>query len=219
MLKGIRPGATAGYAGTIACLLFLGSAANLKADTILGNLPVTNDSTPTVIGGQFVKAIGFTLSPGQNYNLTQLTLRLAGFSVGRVPVVTLRENVGGADPGANVLVQFSNPPAQGNDYFNYAFTPASPFTLLANTKYWLVVSESAGTIAWSASIPSVTPSGVAVLNNNRLSTDGGLSYGDSARFNNFQLEGTPVVNPVPEASSALFLLGAVAVAARLRKDR
>ncbi|TRV05235.1 MAG: PEP-CTERM sorting domain-containing protein [Microcystis wesenbergii Mw_MB_S_20031200_S109] len=177
---------------------------------MIGNLPQTNDDNFTVIPGSTVKATAFTLPAGNNYSLDNAILRLGDYESGDVPLVQIRNDVGGSDPGSTVLTSFTNPTAQGSGIFNYTFTPTAPFTFIAGTKYWLYVQSSSGSFEWRFSVPSTTPTGIATSSGNRLSNGG--SFVNSSFFNSFQINATEITGPVastpePTAIAALSLFG------------
>ncbi|WP_283160081.1 choice-of-anchor R domain-containing protein [Microcystis aeruginosa FBCC-A68] len=178
----------------------------------MGNLPQTNDNAGTIISTVDVKVLAFTLPAGNNYSLDNAILRLGGYAPGEAPLVQIRNDVGGSDPGSTVLATFTNPTPQGAGVFSYTFTPTGPFTFTAGTKYWLYVTSTSGSFPWSASSPSITPTGIATSSGARSSNDSGASFNNSSIFNSFQINATEITGPVastpePGAIAALSLFG------------
>nr|WP_228021175.1 choice-of-anchor R domain-containing protein [Microcystis sp. LEGE 08355] len=139
-------------------------------------------------------------------------MRLSGYDPGETPLVQIRNDVGGSDPGSTVLASFTNPTPQGAGTFNYTFTLTSPFTFTAGTKYWLYVASTSGNFIWNASFPSQTPTGIATSSGSRFSNDSGASFNNSSIFNSFQINATEITGPVastpePSAIAALSLFG------------
>ncbi|WP_159293643.1 choice-of-anchor R domain-containing protein [Microcystis aeruginosa] len=183
---------------------------------MIGNLPQNNDNTGNLIGvfgvTTGVKALAFTLPAGNNYSLDNAILRLSGYDPGETPLVQIRNDVGGSDPGSTVLASFTNPTPQGAGNFDYTFTPTSPFTFTAGTKYWLYVTSTSGSFNWRASNPGITPTGIATSSGARSSNDSGASFNNSSIFNSFQINATEITGPVastpePGAIAALSLFG------------
>ncbi|MGV2388718.1 MAG UNVERIFIED_CONTAM: hypothetical protein LVR29_11715 [Microcystis novacekii LVE1205-3] len=84
--------------------------------------------------------------------------------------------------------------------FNYTFTPTAPFTFTAGTKYWLYVTSSSGSMSWTGSNPSKTPTGIATSSGNRVSNNSGVVFGNSSVFNSFQINATEITGPVGQHS-------------------
>ena len=169
-----------------------------------------------------IKALAFTLPAGNNYSLDNAILRLGSYETGDAPLVQIRNDVGGSDPGSTVLANFTNPTPQGEGVFNYTFTPTGPLTFTAGTKYWLYVTSASGEFSWNASGPSTTPTGIATSSGARFAS--GASFFDSTVFNSFQINATEITGPVastPEpgaiAALSLFGLGLLGVKGRRNK--
>lgn len=201
-------------AGISSSLVLVGGVNPVRAAVLIGNLPQNNDN-----GGAFlasptnVKALAFTLPAGNNYSLDNAILRLDSYATGETPLVQIR-NDGGSNPGSTVLASFTNPTAQGAGIFNYTFTPTSPFTFAAGTKYWLYVTSTSGQFGWNASSPSITPTGIATSSGARVSTNSGGSFSNSTILNSFQINATEITGPVastpePSAIAALSLFGLI----------
>lgn len=190
------------------------------AQTIIGNFPPTNDSSSSAdLDTLRYKALGFTIG-ATAYTLTGVRLRLDTKNE-NTGIVELRNDSGGVDPGASVVVGFNNP-SPGEGVGTYTFTPTSAFTLQANTKYWLVVRGTTDTgWDWRGSSPGVTPTGPgATFGGNRFSTNGGSSWSSSSIVNSFEILGTiGDASAVPEPSAALLFLPALAVVGLIRRHR
>ncbi|WP_155726588.1 choice-of-anchor R domain-containing protein [Microcystis aeruginosa] len=179
---------------------------------MIGNLPQTNDNAASDLDTTTIKALAFTLPAGNNYSLDNVILRLENYETGDAPLVQIRNDVGGSDPGSTVLANFTNPTPQGVGVFNYTFTPTSPFTFAAVTKYWLYVTSTSGNFVWRGSNPSITPTGIATSSGARFSNNSGASFNNSSIFNSFQINATEITGPVartpePSAIAALSLFG------------
>jgi hypothetical protein len=156
------------------------STAPSYAINLIGNMP-SNDAASTSIQTSSTKSVSFTLPSGDSYSLDNFVLRLSStYDAGDVPLLTIRNN-GSGTAGSTVLANFTNPtpPAVGV-VADYTFTPNGSFTFQASTTYWLHLTSSAGEFNWSASFPSVTPSGIATFGQYQL--DGS---GSSGTFNSF----------------------------------
>ncbi|WP_371413504.1 choice-of-anchor R domain-containing protein [Microcystis aeruginosa] len=191
---------------------------------MIGNLPQTNDNIPSGISSSnMVVAIPFDLPAGDNYSLGNVILPLGDYETGDIPLVQIRNDVGGSNPGSTVLANFTNPTPQGAGNFNYTFTPTSPFTFAASTKYWLYVTTTNGAFSWRVNEPSITPTGIATLSPmpvvsgtgetglQRFSTNGGSTFTSGSMAPNFQINTADippsVATPEPGAIAALSLFG------------
>ncbi|MCA2541825.1 MAG: PEP-CTERM sorting domain-containing protein [Microcystis sp. M54BS1] len=120
--------------------------------------------------------------------------------------------MGGSNPGSTVLASFTNPTGLGAAISNYTFTPTSPFTFAAGTKYWLYVTSTSGSFNWRSSNPSITPTGIATSSGARVSNNSGGSFSNSSVLNSFRINATEITGPVastpePSAIAALSLFG------------
>ncbi|WP_152606974.1 choice-of-anchor R domain-containing protein [Microcystis aeruginosa 1339] len=179
---------------------------------MIGNLPPTDDNSSTPITTNEIKALAFTLPAGNNYSLDNVILRLENYGSGDVPLVQIRNDVGGSDPGSTVLASFTNPTPQGVGVFNYTFTPTGPLTFTAGTKYWLYVTVTSGSFDWRGSSPNKTPTGIATPSGAQVSNNSGGSFNNSTTLNSFQINATEITGPVastpePGAIAALSLFG------------
>ena len=204
-----------------AVLLVVGFGMQAQAAVILGNLPATNDGSQSILTSSRVKALAFTMG-ADSYKLDNDLLRLECDVDGETPLVQIRGDVGGNNPGGTVLASFTNPASQGAGTFNYTFTPTSNVILSATTKYWLYVTVSSGGFDFEAADPGVAPSGLATLTGNRFSFNSGTSFSGSSVISSFQINGSLDTPPaVPEPSTmAVFGIGTlVAGVARARRRR
>jgi len=157
---------------------------------------------------------------GNDYALDSVILRFGNYETGDTPVLEIRNDTGGANPGSTVLASFTNPTPQGAGNFDYTFNPSSAFTFHAETKYWLNLSLSAGSVLWRASSPGVTPTGIPTFGAYRFSNDG-VSFNNSSVLNSFQINATEQIQNVPEPSSViglLALMGTTLLVSRKKSD-
>ena len=218
------------------------SSATLRADIIFGNLGAyTNDGGQAGAGSQINssntggttvysgKGIGFTMGI-TSYDVTGLTLRLnnvndlAGVDVPTVSIYTAKAGApsnGTSSGQANTLVgTFTNPTfTAGNIAANYTFSPASPITLSAGTRYLIivrqlnVVTDTIQEFNWLNGSTTVVPTGVAGTATAVFGTSSSNPTawtGASSQYNWFQLDGT--VSAVPEPGTYAALAGAASLA-------
>jgi len=185
------------------------------AVNLIGNLP-SNDVSSTGLSsssGTNVKAVSFTLPTGTDYILNNVILRLGSYGASDVFNVQIRNDTGDANPGPTILANLTLPGSQGDANFDYTFTPATAFTFLQNTKYWLYVdissgSGGSGSIVWRASSPAVPPAGIATYGAYRFSNNGGTSFGNSSVLNSFQINATEAtLFPLSPMPCPLWLVG------------
>ena len=103
--------------------------------------------------------------PAQSYDLNRISLKLRTFQAPTTGglVVRLYDNNSVSNPGA-ILLTFLTPtiPANTNPPQAFAFIPPSPFTLSANTTYWVVAYYTGSDIpGWTCGNPSTIPTGLA----------------------------------------------------------
>ncbi len=197
------------------------TAAPSYASGFFGNLP-SNDGVFTNVGtgATLVKAVSFTLPTGNDYSLSSVILRLDSYDSGDIPVLTIRNDTGGLNPGSTVLASFTNPTPLGAGSFDYTFNPSSAFTFQAGTKYWLNLGISAGSIDWFGSIPRVAPTGTPTFGAYR-STTNGTTFNNSSTYNSFQINATEQIQNVPEPSSVMglfALMGITLLVSRKKSD-
>lgn len=194
-------------------------AAPASAQTIIGNLPQTNDGASyNVLGGNH-RAVSFTLG-STSYSLTGATLRALA-EAGAAPELEIRNDSGGSNPGVSTLATFTNPVFGGGTQ-NYGFTPSSALTLQANTKYWLYAKNpGSGSFFWFSSSPAVTPTGPGATFG--AFVDGnGTTWAPTARYGTFEIQGNPLItggDAVPEPSAMVLLLPALSLLVLLKRRR
>jgi hypothetical protein len=136
-------------------------------------------------------------------------LRLGGYAAaGDTPVLTIRQG-GVLNPSSSVVANFTNPAGQGAANRAYTFTPTTSFTFLANTRYWLYLSASAGNFTWRASDNAATntPSGIATFGAYRQTINGGTSFSAGTNFNTFAVDATAVPWETSDAVLPLSIIG------------
>jgi hypothetical protein len=201
----------------VCCLsLAVGSPAPVRAELIIGNFPSSPDTFGTNVYNTNRKAMEFVMG-ATPYVLDEAVLRM-NFQSG-TPIVEIRTDDGGGHPGS-LFASLTAPDANGGGPQSYSFTPTSPTTLAAGTKYWLYVyGVDANPVFWYRSNPNATPSGGgATFEDSLISNSSGSPGTWSANFstlNSFELLGhTPAV---PEPSSlALIATAGLAAGARRR---
>jgi hypothetical protein len=195
--------------------LTLGSiAAPSHAISLIGNFPQTNDTRGSTINTQQNTAVSFTIPAGNtNYLLNFVTLRFTGYSPADTPVLTIRQgNAPGnlSNPSTTVVANFTNPAGLGAPVNNYNFTPTTSFTFLANTRYWLYLSASAGSFSWRASNNAATntPSGIATFGAYRVTTNGGGAFSPAGTLRpTFGIDVTAVPWETSDAVLPLSIIG------------
>ncbi|QHV01541.1 choice-of-anchor R domain-containing protein [Synechocystis sp. CACIAM 05] len=205
-----------GPVGTLSlAALSLAFSTPAEAVVLLGNLNQGNNSGATSLRrssheNRRIQAISFTLPSGMDYDLDSVVLRLELYSASRL-TLAIRDDVGGSDPGINTLVEFVPPPFETSFTNNYTFTPISPFTFAAETKYWLVATgQESNSVLWKGDFPGITPTGIATFSGSRFSADGGNSYSNVGPVNAFQINATPVPfesDALPVVGATLFMAG------------
>ena len=218
LLFATKPATLALRAGMGLVLLGLAPAAG-RADMIFGNLDAAtgSDSSSQSLNVGNLYAVSFTMG-SQDYSLSDVQIRLT-FSPPANTTFQLRSDTSG-HPTGGPLFTFTNP-TFGSGQTTYTFTPGSPFTLAADTTYWLVGSTTSGLNAnWAVTSPPTNPSGSgASFGSYSASTTGGGTWFNSAATTQFQLDGTTAIVPEP---SSLVLTGTgvcVAAAVGLRRRR
>ena len=133
------------------------SAGLMPAGVIITNYPQTNSSISRNIDDGFTVGAGFTMG-SQAYDLTSVTLRIffGGTTVGNFNAAPVGDVAG--NPGGATLVNFPVPLGFSSGNANYTLLTTTPFTLQANTTYWLLVNADVPgfslAMAWNASSPA-----------------------------------------------------------------
>jgi hypothetical protein len=186
----------------------------VRAAVLIGNLPQTNDIFFGTTAINIVRAFSFTLPAGNNYSLDNAILRLGGYDATESLGIQIRDDNGGSNPGSTVLASFTSPVGQGAANFSYTFTPTSPFTFNAGTKYWLYFQPISGTVTWRGSNPPEALTGIATFTNNLVSTNSGATFANvpnnfvgSFQINATEITGLAASTPEPGAIAALSLFG------------
>lgn len=163
---------------SVLCVALVCAAVNAQAIELISNLPGNDATQSAALSNLRVKGMGFTM-PDDAYSLVSVTLRLDTDGAGTNPIIQIWSDVGG-NPGASLITL--NNPSFGTGIANYDFTPPAPFTLLANTTYWIVAYGPVGALAydWKASSPAVTPTGLATHAGVKWGTSGPPPTGSSS---------------------------------------
>jgi len=167
-----------------------------QAIGIISNFP-SNDSVASDLDATFSKAVGFTMPSGVPYTLDSATISLFIEDLGAQTAYSfgLFADASGNPDIATPLVNLTLPTLALGD-FNYALTPATPFTLQPNTTYWLVGSSSSLSSygGWNRNAPSKTPTGLALSAGARA---GNPPTTANLFFNSYSIEATPLPIPLP----------------------
>ena len=133
-------------------MVMLAVSVRSQAEVLITNLTGGYSYTGTYLNGGVndnLKAAGFRMGDN-SFLLNSVELRLGSLDApslvipGSVPLVRVFDNGVGDEPG-NLLVTLNNPAFNyGETDDTYAFTPSNSFELVANTDYWLVVSNEGG---------------------------------------------------------------------------
>jgi hypothetical protein len=194
-------------------LLLLGLApAVCRANVVIGNLGAGDSSNQSIDSGNWFAA-SFTMG-SVAYSLSDVQIRL-GANPNSTTTFTLQSNAtvpAPSHPSGTNVATFTNPTFVGTTT-TYTFNVSSPFTLAANTTYWLVGHTNGGATAWKRSDPQTNPSGSgATFGTYALSGNSGATWSNNTEHSPlFQVDGTPTVGS-PEPSS-LVLVGTVACVA------
>jgi hypothetical protein len=214
-----KPATPVLWAGTVLVLLGLAPAV-CRADVILGNLGTGDGSTSLTLNSTTFTGASFTMG-SQAYSLSDVQITLEN-NPSSGTIFQLESDASGK-PSSAVLFTFTTP-TFGSGLATYTFPVSSPFTLAANSKYWLVGLTNSGSTSWVASNTSTNPAGGgATFGSYSFSASSGASWSNLSGFTpEFQVNGTPSVGS-PEPSS-LLLTGmaacmAAAVGWRRRRTR
>ena len=220
LLFATKPATSVLWATTILVLLGMSPAVG-RADVILGNLEAGSRGNSVINSADYV-AGSFTLG-GQAYYHSDAQIILTNIPASDTTFQLESDSSGRSQPSDTVLSTFTNP-TFGSGLTTYTFTAGSPFTLAANTTYWLVGSTNSSNTNWVTSNPATNPTGSgAAFGSYLFSFNSGTTWSNfSSVAPQFQLDGTPSVGS-PEPSS-LVLAGTVAcvaaaVAWRRRRTR
>jgi hypothetical protein len=210
--------------GSLALLLSLGLGQQASAVTLVENLSQGTNSTGYIELGYW-QGSSFTTGSG-SYNLNSATLWFQENTADPNLFLRLYSNSSGT-PGTQ-LTSFTNPASITTSLANNTFTLATPYTLAANTTYWLVSGISSGTGSYSWGYTSSTAQtglpGWTIGDGYVVSNDQGGSWSSYPTDGPYQfsLEGTtPPPTSVPEPGSvvALLGLGGLGLASSLKKRK
>ncbi|CAO4997412.1 PEP-CTERM protein-sorting domain-containing protein [Microcystis aeruginosa] len=211
--------------GSLALLLSLGLGQQASAVTLVENLSQVNNSASGV-AINFWQGASFTTGSG-SYNLNSATLLFQQLVANPNLFLRLYSNSSGT-PGTQ-LTSFTNPASITTPLANNTFTLATPYTLAANTTYWLVsgISSGTGVYFWGTTTSTAQTGlpgwtiGDGFVNSN--SQGGSWSSFPTSGPYQFSLEGTtsPPPTSVPEPGSvvALLGLGGLGLASSLKKRK
>lgn len=206
--------------------LFAIATASAPGAVIISNTPGTATSANGAIVGSLTRSLaqGFTMG-SSDYQLDSVTMGLQVDAGGRN--FDLQLFSGSPDPGGSALVSFTVPVLNTTGKGLYTFTPDVAFTLQANTTYWLVAyalqTGSPNQIRWLVSNPGVAPTGIATYAGGRFDSPAVIPpTGEFPVFSIFAVEGSAAATAVPEPSTALTVMAALAGIwgmARVRRAR
>jgi hypothetical protein len=198
---------------------------------LIGNYPQTNDNILAGIDPSTRVALAFTSPTGGNYNLNDIVLRLGNYQSSLdTPLLRIYADSAktSTDPNGATLqsVTFTNPTSSlSGNIDNFTFTPTSAFTFLADTRYWIDLSNSTTGFGWYGSNPGITPTGISgiTFNGTKASMSGG-SYQSISFIPTFQINATAAgaATAVPEPTSLpgyITFLGALLAARKIVKFR
>jgi hypothetical protein len=225
-----------GVAAVLASTLAFSSSAS--AVNLIGNLPQTSDVSAVQIAPNVKAGFGFTLPTGSNYKLDDIVLRLGQyysltdtlFSTD-TPLLRIYKDTAktSIDPKSATLqtVTFTKPTSSSDTINSFTFTPTSPFTFLADTSYWLELSNSTGLFSWRSSNPTIRPTGIPGITFNRTaySFDSGFSYieiPDIIGNSQINVTAAGAATALPEPTSLpgyIVLLGGLLAARKIVKSR
>jgi hypothetical protein len=163
---------------------------------LIGDYPST-DGTGSTITTLSWKAVSFT-TPNEAYDINSVVLRLANYTAATTPNPSIGFFTDGASqPGTLVGSLLTDAPLSGSTAnADFTFTPSGTLTLNANTTYWLVIGAAAGSFQ-NRETTSPFASDVGTTSGVFLrSIDGGGTWLSSTVRNAFQVNATPVPEPV-----------------------
>jgi hypothetical protein len=208
-------------------LAFSGSA---SAATLIGNYSNGSNAGYTIDTAQNT-VTGFTLPTGSNYNLDDIKLRLFNYTSSLdAPLLQIYADSTKTSTNPNEAalqsVTFTNPTSISTASGDFTFTPTSAFTFLADTRYWLRLSNSTDSFAWTISSSPTTPTGISGITSNGylFTPDSGSFYGSLPNTTIFQINATEAsaATAVPEPTSLpgyIVLLGGLLAGRKIVKSR
>jgi hypothetical protein len=206
-------------------LAFSGSA---SAATLIGNYSNVNNAGYTISPAQSV-VTAFTLPTGSNYNLDDIKLRLIAYNSSvDTPLLQIYADSTKASTNPNGAalqsVTFINPTSTSNAAGDFTFTPTSAFTFLADTRYWLRLSNSTDEFGWTLPTSPITPTGISGITSDGYLLSVGTSYLSASNTSIFQINATAAgaATAVPEPTSLpgyIVLLGGLLAGRKIVKSR
>jgi hypothetical protein len=160
---------------------------------LITNMPGNDGAQSGNLASGRIKAMGFTLPPGDDYTLDEVHLRLNITSLTTNPLVRIFDDVGGLP--TNSLGTMVNPAITATGIANYIFTPFNTLTLEQETPYWLVVYNTVdNSMNWVASDPPQIPAGIAVHSGSLWNGNTGPNppVDPSAIINSYTIIASPV---------------------------
>ncbi|MCC5787558.1 MAG: trypsin-like peptidase domain-containing protein, partial [Phycisphaerales bacterium] len=117
-----------------------------------------DDATSTSIGGDNIKAMGFTMPPALvDHRLDRVVLRIENATAGATARARIYADDNGG-PGTLVTTLVSS--SLTSERRNYSFTPSTSVTLASGETYWLVVHNTgSGDFSWMADSAGIIPTG------------------------------------------------------------
>jgi hypothetical protein len=173
---------------------------DVRAQVVLiGDYPST-DGTGSTITTLAWKAVSFSIpsNPGTSYDINDVVLRLGNYTAATTP----NPSIGfftdtGTQPGTLIGSLLTDAPLSGNTANgDFSFVPSGTLNLAAGATYWLVIGAAGGSFQ-SRETTSAFASDVSATGGTFLrSTDGGGTWLSSGVRNAFQVNATPVPEPV-----------------------
>lgn len=157
-----------------------------------------------------------------SYNLQSATLLFQQLTASPNLFVRLYSNSSGT-PGT-LITSFTNPASITTSLANNTFTLATPYTLAANTTYWLVSGTTGGGEYYWGYTQSFNQTGLpgwTIGDGFVFSSDQSASWGTDPTGGPYQfsLEGTATSVPEPGSVVALLGLGGLGLASSLKKRK
>ena len=202
---------------------------SLNASVIISSFPQSSSGGFLLNGSPaFNDAVGFTMG-ATSFQLDSVTIRfttegIATFASNQV-FADLYGGTGGGSgvPTGSPLVGLTTGAATIFDDTELTYTPASAFTLTANTTYWIVLHASdtvTAHLGWATAANAPTGP-FAVSEGEAQASDLPPSSHNNGSPMMYQVDGTPVTGAAaPEpGTTLLFAAGVVALALRRRVGR
>ena len=197
-----------------------GSISAGQAAIVISNLPHGFFANTSSISTQAQKAVSFTMAPGQDYRLTDVSLVTVGLDAttllgGDLPDLFIATNNGGI-PGIS-LGSLINPTSPTTLISLHQWLAPADYILTAGETYWLVVTESRGSWNWlrddQNDAPTTTEIG-ASYGQYIISADTGATWNPSGTLNPVQINAVPhnvagVPEPTTGVVSLLLLCGLI----------